>query len=230
MATGGIKGVTMGAVGPLSKRAVAGIALAFGLVTVLVVILASNGGNDDSGNRIEKAQKDAAEQFRKSLNGGEGAQTSTGAKGDTPSGARGETGPGTGSDTGTGGSGAGPGSQDGSGQQGSGGTRGSDDSPSSQGGQQGSSPELVDLAFKDNKAVGGFKRLVFTRDDQVRLKVGSDVDDVVRIDGYNYSDTVSPGKNAKFDFTAKLNGTFEIGLQKRGVPLAYLIVKGDVGR
>ena len=72
--------------------------------------------------------------------------------------------------------------------------------------------------------------MVVKRDDAVRLRVSADVDDIVRVDGYDFSQTVSPSSRAQFVFPAKLNGVFEIGLQKRGIPLAYLIVKGDIGQ
>lgn len=223
----------MGAVGPLSKRAVAGIALAFGVVTLLVVILASGGGNDDDvAARIEKAQKDAAEQFRRGAAGGQGAEGVTGSEGATPPGAGGDTGTGGSSGGDMGSDGGSPnGSPGGSGQPGSGGAGGgSDDSPPSQGGQGTPEEPYVELSLRNNKPVGGFRRLVVERDDRVRVRVSADVDDIVRVDGYNLSQTVSPSSRAAFDFPAKLNGAFEIGLQKRGIPLAYLIVRGDIGR
>ncbi len=224
-----------GSVGPLSKRAVAGIALAFGLLTLLVVILASNGGNDDVGSRIEKAQKDAAKQFRKGAAGGQGAEGVTGSSGATPSGAVGDTGTGgsSGIGTGTGGSqrGSRQRSQDGSGQGGGGSNDSPTSSPGAQGGQ-GVPPEepYVELAMRNNKAVGGFKRVVVKRDDPVRLRVSSDVADIVRVDGYDLAQTVTPSSRAQFVFPARLNGVYEITLQKRGIPLGYLIVKGDVGK
>ena len=224
--------VTMGPVGPLSKRAVAGIALAFGALTLVIVILASGGGNDDDGGaRIEKAQKDAAEQFRKGAAGGQGAEGVTGAEGPLPRAPAAIPEPGApGGDTGSDGSGGGSpnGSPGGSGQPGAGG--GSGNSPASQGGQGTPEEPYVELALRDNKRVGGFRRLVVKRDDRVRVRVSADVDDIVRVDGYNLSQTVSPSSRAAFDFPAKLNGIFEIGLQKRGIPLAYLIVRGDVAR
>jgi hypothetical protein len=216
----------------LSKRAVAGIALAFGVVTLVVVILASGGSDDDTASRIDDAQKAAEDQFRRGAAGGQGATTPADGQGDTPAGARGDTGSGAGGRNGTGG--VGGGSQGGAPNSGGppvSGGEGSPDNPTPQSGPA-VDPDagFVELGVRKNKAVGGFKRLSYKRDQQVRVKVSSDVDDLVRIDGYNYTENVSPGGSARFDFPARVNGVFEVGLEKRGIVLAYLIVKGDVGR
>ncbi len=234
--------------GRMDKRVIAAIALVAGILAVIVVVIASSG--DDDGGGTSTAISDPTPQGDgngrgesgsggSGQAGGEGSQDGTGGSGvaggsdgTAGQGGQGEGNPGSGGSGDSGGSG-GSGGNGSPGSGGNGSAPGSGAAPGSGGdaGGQTAPRELkpiAELTIRDNKVVGGFKKLSYTRNDLVRLRVRSDVNDIVTVTGYNISRSVDDDQVAEFDFDATLNGVFEVSLRKRGLALAYVIVKGDI--
>lgn len=80
------------------------------------------------------------------------------------------------------------------------------------------------VAVKDGKAVGGVKELTVTKGDRVRITVTDDAEDQVHLHGYDIEQPVAPGQPATFDFTAKLEGIFEMELHSSDTQIASLKV------
>jgi len=88
------------------------------------------------------------------------------------------------------------------------------------------STDPADLAVvvKDNEPVGGIQSLTLNKGDRVRFTVTSDKPEEVHTHGYDISEPVGPGKPAKFDFPAAIEGIFEIELEGAGVQIVKLTV------
>ena len=85
-------------------------------------------------------------------------------------------------------------------------------------------PDVIEL--RDGAPVGGVKELEYTKGERIRIVVKLDVpQEDVHIHGYD-EEVLNPQSEAKFDFTADIEGGFE--LEAHGpdgdVPLAEIIV------
>jgi len=80
------------------------------------------------------------------------------------------------------------------------------------------------IVVKNAKPVGGVKKLVYKKGEQVRFVVRSDVTDEIHVHGYNRLSDVRAGGSVRFDFPAKLEGVFDIELEQRGEQIAELRV------
>lgn len=85
-------------------------------------------------------------------------------------------------------------------------------------------PSAFAVAVKNGKAVGGVKEISVTKGDRVRITVTDDADDEVHLHGYDIEEPVAPGQPATFDFTAKLEGIFEMELHSSETQIASLKV------
>lgn len=85
--------------------------------------------------------------------------------------------------------------------------------------------EVTTIRFRAGKPVGGVKKITVRNGETVRFVAGADVTDEVHLHGYDISRPVAPGKDARFRFTAKLEGIFEVELEERGAPIASLEVR-----
>jgi len=71
-------------------------------------------------------------------------------------------------------------------------------------------PPPVEIGVRKYKVVGGVKRIEVEKGDTVRLLIRSDVEDEIHIHGYDLYGNPGPGKPARFNFKAKLEGEYEI--------------------
>jgi hypothetical protein len=81
------------------------------------------------------------------------------------------------------------------------------------------------IEVKNAKPVGGVQKLVVKKNGQVTFTVKSDVADEIHVHGYNFMKDVPKDGSVSFDFPAKIDGEFDIELEKRGEQIASLQVK-----
>jgi hypothetical protein len=82
-------------------------------------------------------------------------------------------------------------------------------------GTAGANAAIPTIVVKGGKPVGGIRELDYTKGDQVRFRVKSDVSDEVHVHGYDLMKDVAPGHPVSFDFPADLEGVFEAELEGR---------------
>ena len=83
-------------------------------------------------------------------------------------------------------------------------------------------PATVRIVVRGGEPVGGIRNVTVSKGRQVVLIVNSDVADEVHLHGYNIKRDVAPGSPARLPFKATINGTVEVELEQRGVPLARI--------
>jgi hypothetical protein len=83
--------------------------------------------------------------------------------------------------------------------------------------------KVIDV--KGGKPVGGIQKLDYTKGDQVRFKVNSDVADEIHVHGYDFHKDVPAGGSVSFSFPAQIEGVFVIELEAKGEQIARLTVK-----
>ena len=66
------------------------------------------------------------------------------------------------------------------------------------------------IRIRDGKPVGGVANIKVTKGEHVRLVVSSDARDDIHLHGYDIEKSVAPGQPAQFNFTANIEGIFEI--------------------
>lgn len=71
-------------------------------------------------------------------------------------------------------------------------------------------PDATLIELKDHEPVGGVSDIDAKKGDSVRIVVRSDVDDDIHIHGYDIEQAAGPGKPARFQFDASIEGVFEI--------------------
>jgi hypothetical protein len=71
-------------------------------------------------------------------------------------------------------------------------------------------PDATVIELKDHEPVDGVVDVDATKGDPVRIVVRSDVADEIHIHGYDISRDAAPGKPARFQFDATIEGVFEI--------------------
>jgi FtsP/CotA-like multicopper oxidase with cupredoxin domain len=81
------------------------------------------------------------------------------------------------------------------------------------------------INVQGGKPVGGIRKLSYTKGDQVRIRVKSDVADEIHIHGYDFKKDVPAGGSVSFSFPAKIEGVFVIELEGKGEQIAQLTVK-----
>lgn len=86
-------------------------------------------------------------------------------------------------------------------------------------------PAYVQIRAKGLQPVGGVKKIKVGKGDTVRFEIRSDRADEGHLHGYDISKPVGPGKRARYRFTAKIEGIFELELEHAGVPIAELVVE-----
>jgi heme/copper-type cytochrome/quinol oxidase subunit 2 len=81
------------------------------------------------------------------------------------------------------------------------------------------------IKVRGGKPVGGISKIRVKKGDTVRFAVSSDVGDEVHVHGYDFKKVVKPGGKVTFSFPAKIDGVFEIELEKRAEQIASLEVQ-----
>jgi hypothetical protein len=92
------------------------------------------------------------------------------------------------------------------------------------GGGKPEEPEVARIVVKNGQPVGGVQELEFTKGEQIRFVVESDIDEEVHLHGYDVSKQVSAGGEVEFDVPATAEGVFEVELEESVVPLAEITV------
>jgi hypothetical protein len=86
-----------------------------------------------------------------------------------------------------------------------------------------SSPKVIEI--RGGKPVGGIQKLTYTKGDQVRFRVDSDIADEIHVHGYDFHKDVKAGGSVSFSFPAKIEGVFVIELEAKGEEIAELRVQ-----
>ncbi len=86
-------------------------------------------------------------------------------------------------------------------------------------------PSIPAIVVKNGKPVGGVTRLSFDAGDRIRFVVRANTDDEVHVHGYDVEKEVGPGRVAKFDFPATIEGVFEAELHGSGEEVAELQIE-----
>ena len=71
-------------------------------------------------------------------------------------------------------------------------------------------PEATRIQIRGGQVVGGPADITVTKGDRVRIVVSSDAHDDIHLHGYDIEKPVEKGKPARFDFTADIEGIFEM--------------------
>lgn len=88
-------------------------------------------------------------------------------------------------------------------------------------------PEAPAIVVEGGQPAGGILELEFKAGDQVAFEVESDVAEEVHVHGYDVTVEVEPGKPAKLEFPADIEGVFEVELEGSAVQIAELTVNPD---
>ena len=91
-------------------------------------------------------------------------------------------------------------------------------------GTAGANAAISTIVVKGGKPVGGIRELDYTKGDQVRFRVKSDVSDEVHVHGFDLMKDVPANGKVTFDFPASETGVYEIELEEPGVQIARLKV------
>jgi len=86
-------------------------------------------------------------------------------------------------------------------------------------------PPPVRIVVSGAKPVGGIKKITVQKGDRVRFTVTSDVADEVHVHGYDFMKDVPAGGTVRFDFPARIDGSFEVELEQRAEQIASLRVE-----
>ena len=78
--------------------------------------------------------------------------------------------------------------------------------------------------MKEGSPVGGVQDIEAERGDEVELVIDSDIDEEVHVHVYDEFADVGPGNPARLDFTADIEGVFEVELESSHVQIARLEV------
>jgi cytoskeletal protein RodZ len=98
----------------------------------------------------------------------------------------------------------------------------SDDSTSTSG--DATVPASQTINVVNGQPQGGVKTVSFKKNDQVVLKVNSDVADEIHVHGYDLMKDVEKGGSVTFNFKATIEGRFEVELEDAGTQIANLEV------
>jgi heme/copper-type cytochrome/quinol oxidase subunit 2 len=84
----------------------------------------------------------------------------------------------------------------------------------------------TEIQVESGQPVGGVEKLTYTVDEPVRITVSSpDTTEHVHVHGYDVIADLAPGKPAKIDFDAGIEGVFEVELEGSATQIAELTVE-----
>jgi cytoskeletal protein RodZ len=85
-------------------------------------------------------------------------------------------------------------------------------------------PAAQTITVVNGQPQGGVKTVSFKKNQQVVLKVQSDVADEIHVHGYDLKKDVTKGGSVTFTFKATIEGRFEVELENAGTQIANLEV------
>jgi FtsP/CotA-like multicopper oxidase with cupredoxin domain len=96
--------------------------------------------------------------------------------------------------------------------------------------EQPAGPTVERIAIAGGRVDGGVRTITVKKGDQVRIVITSDAPDELHLHGYDIEKEAEPGKPARFDVTADLEGVFELEshtAEDQGLPpaVAKLVVE-----
>ncbi len=91
-------------------------------------------------------------------------------------------------------------------------------------GAESKKPGVPTIVIRGGEPVGGVRELEYDAGDRIRFQVESDVADEVHVHGYDLLEQVPAGGEVSFDFTAEIEGIFEVELEERAEQIAELRV------
>jgi FtsP/CotA-like multicopper oxidase with cupredoxin domain len=71
-------------------------------------------------------------------------------------------------------------------------------------------PPVARISVKGGAIAGDVKSIEVAKGDTVRIVVSSDVEDEIHLHGYDIEKEAAPGKPARFEFKADVEGAFEL--------------------
>jgi hypothetical protein len=71
-------------------------------------------------------------------------------------------------------------------------------------------PQATRIRIRGGEVVGGPAEITVTKDERVRIVVSADAHDDIHLHGYDIERVADPGKPARFNFIADVEGIFEI--------------------
>ena len=71
-------------------------------------------------------------------------------------------------------------------------------------------PPVTRISVKGGVIAGDVKSIEVAKGDTVRIVVSSDVEDEIHLHGYDIEKEAAPGKPARFEFKADVEGAFEL--------------------
>lgn len=71
-------------------------------------------------------------------------------------------------------------------------------------------PPVTRIAIKGQKRQGAEKTITVQKGDRVRVVVTADAANLIHLHGYDIEQEAAPGRPARFDFKANLEGEFEL--------------------
>ena len=83
-------------------------------------------------------------------------------------------------------------------------------SPGDDEGGGGRATETTQIEIRGAEVAGGPAEIKVTKGERVRIVVASDADDELHLHGYDIEKEAGPGKPARFELTANVEGIFEI--------------------
>jgi hypothetical protein len=84
----------------------------------------------------------------------------------------------------------------------------------------------TEIQVEGGQPVGGVQKIRVTVEEPVRLLISSpDTSEEVHVHGYDVTGDLAPGKPAKIDFDATIEGVFEVELEHSATPIAELTVE-----
>jgi len=86
-------------------------------------------------------------------------------------------------------------------------------------------PQVTKVEVRGGSPVGGVKGLTAKKGETVRLLVSSDSPQEVHLHGYDITRDAAPGKPARFEFKAEIEGVFEVELEGPHAQVAKVEVR-----
>jgi hypothetical protein len=71
-------------------------------------------------------------------------------------------------------------------------------------------PQVAHIQIRDSKVVAGPQRVEATKGETVRIVVSADAPDEIHLHGYDIEREAEPGRPARFNFKADIEGIFEL--------------------
>jgi FtsP/CotA-like multicopper oxidase with cupredoxin domain len=103
--------------------------------------------------------------------------------------------------------------------------------PAQQGATQGTTtqppaaaPSVPTIRVKGGKPVGGVRKIEVRKGERLRFRVLTDAPDEVHLHGYDVEKAVAPGRPARFDLKATIDGRFDVELHESGAQIAQVDV------